>query len=208
VELLLRLEHAFGVALPDAVIGEAERPRDVAAAVLAATPPRAEKVPEPAPPSGPTRSAPTSLATLPQVLRWHAEANPERTHIFLREASGPETPIGALCHPRKTRSCPSASRARKRVQERHKSGPARWWSRAQSRWPAIVRDPWPRQRGRRGGDHDAHGRRASRQGRCRGAPRSSTGSEHGAARAGERPGGTWSRPCRRVLPHNDGRVSD
>src|SRR3989304_2644055 len=42
VELLLRLEQAFGVRLPDAVMADAERPRDLAAAIPAASPPKAE----------------------------------------------------------------------------------------------------------------------------------------------------------------------
>jgi len=98
VELLLRLEHTFGVRLPDAVMAGAESPRDLAGALLAAEPSLPEPVPEARAPLGRGRWAPASARTLPEVLRWHAEADPGRVHIFLREEDGREQPItyGAL----------------------------------------------------------------------------------------------------------------
>jgi 1-acyl-sn-glycerol-3-phosphate acyltransferase len=98
VELLLRLEQAFGVRLPDAVMAGAESPRDLAGALLAAEPSLPEPVPEARAPLGRGRSAPASARTLSEVLSWHAENDPERVHIFLREEDGREQPItcGAL----------------------------------------------------------------------------------------------------------------
>ncbi len=98
VELLLRLEHTFGVRLPDAVMAGAESPRDLAGAILAAQPAPPEPVPEARAPMGAGIAVPASAATLAEVLRWHAEAEPERVHIFLREENGSEQPItyGAL----------------------------------------------------------------------------------------------------------------
>jgi 1-acyl-sn-glycerol-3-phosphate acyltransferase len=98
VELLVRLEEAFGVMLPDAVMAEAESPHDLAEAIRAAAPTQPEVVHETQPPISPGVAAPSDARTLVEVLRWHAEAHPERAHIFLRRDDGTETPIryGAL----------------------------------------------------------------------------------------------------------------
>ncbi len=93
VELLLRLEQAFGVRLPDDVMAEAETPRDLAAAILAAAPSKPEAPSEPPAPLRAGVSAPASIETLVDVLRWHAEADADRVHIFLRGEDGREQPI-------------------------------------------------------------------------------------------------------------------
>jgi len=93
VELLLRLEQAFGVRLPDAVMAGADRPRDLVAAILAAGPLGAEAAPGPRPAQAPGRPAPGSVATLEAALRWHVEVAPERVHVILREEDGRERPI-------------------------------------------------------------------------------------------------------------------
>ncbi len=92
VELVLRLEHAFGVRLGDAVMAEAERCSDVVDAIVAARPLTAEPVFE-VPGVGPGVAAPASARTLVDVLRWHAERNPDRVHIVLRRDDGTEQPI-------------------------------------------------------------------------------------------------------------------
>jgi fatty-acyl-CoA synthase len=98
VELLLRLEKAFGVRLPDAAMAEAVSPRDLATAVLLAGPAGPEIVEVSRPPAGAGRPAPDSARTLVEVLAWHAQAHAERVHIFLRREDGSEQPIsyGAL----------------------------------------------------------------------------------------------------------------
>ncbi len=98
VELLLRLEQAFGVRLDDTVIAEAATPRDLASAIRAAGPERAEASPVVAPPPGSAAPAPASARTLVDVLAWHADRTPDRIHIHLRGDDGPEEPItyGAL----------------------------------------------------------------------------------------------------------------
>jgi fatty-acyl-CoA synthase len=98
VELLVRLEEAFGVLLPDTVMAEAENPRDLAEAIRVAAPTKPEVVRETHPPISPGVAAPSDARTLVEVLRWHAETHPERTHIFLRQDDGTEVPIryGAL----------------------------------------------------------------------------------------------------------------
>jgi 1-acyl-sn-glycerol-3-phosphate acyltransferase len=93
VELLLRLEHRFGVRLADAVMAGAVSPRDLVTAIRAARPAAVEAAPPPLPPLGEAAPAPTAARTLTEVLGWHAEASPERVHIFLRDEDGREHPI-------------------------------------------------------------------------------------------------------------------
>jgi 1-acyl-sn-glycerol-3-phosphate acyltransferase len=99
VELLVRLEEAFGVRLPDAVMAEADTPHDLAEALRSAGPaPVAEIVAKARARLEPGASAPAEAETLVEVLAWHARAHPDRPHVFLREEDGGETPItyGAL----------------------------------------------------------------------------------------------------------------
>ena len=92
VELLVRLEQAFGVRLSDVAMMEAESPRDLARAVRMAKP-GAEHMPARAQPLGAAGGPPVSAGTLIDALRWHAERTPERVHIFLAEDHGGERPI-------------------------------------------------------------------------------------------------------------------
>ena len=88
VELLLRLEQAFGVRLPDAVMAEAVTPQDLVTAILHAAPAGAEATPTVRETTAPARSVPTSVPTgarsLVDALRWHADRTPDRIHIHLR----------------------------------------------------------------------------------------------------------------------------
>jgi fatty-acyl-CoA synthase len=93
VELGLRLEQAFGVLLPDAILEEAESPRAIASAVSSAGPSLSPVAREPLAPPAPGTPAPASLRTLADLLRWQAEADPGRVHIFLQEGDGRERPI-------------------------------------------------------------------------------------------------------------------
>jgi acyl carrier protein len=94
VELLLRIEQAFGVRLPDETMAAADTIGDLGRAVLAGSPRLAEPpAVAPAPGPGPGRVAPASARSLIEVLAWQAERNPERTHIFLRGDDGEELPI-------------------------------------------------------------------------------------------------------------------
>ncbi len=98
VELLVRLEDAFRVRVPETVLEHAETARDLVAAIRVAAPARAEVLPGARTPLASAVPAPASAATLVEVLRWHAEATPERAHVFLRADDGTERPItyGAL----------------------------------------------------------------------------------------------------------------
>ena len=93
MELLLRIERAFGVRLPDSVMAEAATPQDLVAAILHAVP----AVPEPAPAvrlgATPATSVPTTARSLVDALRWHADHTPERVHLYLRNDDGTETPV-------------------------------------------------------------------------------------------------------------------
>ena len=83
VELLVRIERAFEVFVPEQVLASAETPRDLLRAVLGA------EAPSGAPPPaeikgvslGEAEAAPFSAGTLVEVLEWHVRAHPERPHI-------------------------------------------------------------------------------------------------------------------------------
>lgn len=93
VELLVRLERVFGVRLGDSVMSNAETPGDLANAILTADPDATESWSETR--ADPTTAvpAPSAALTLVEALQWHAERNPDRVHIYLREEDGLETPI-------------------------------------------------------------------------------------------------------------------
>jgi 1-acyl-sn-glycerol-3-phosphate acyltransferase len=92
VELLLRFERAFHIRLPDDVMANAVTLGDLVAAVLRAEPRVAERLPSRREPPTPGMAAPSSAATLVDVLHWHAERTPHRVHIHLREDDS-ETPV-------------------------------------------------------------------------------------------------------------------
>ncbi|HEX9672693.1 MAG TPA: AMP-binding protein, partial [Burkholderiales bacterium] len=92
VELFLRIERNFGVSLPEAVMAEAETPRDLLRAMLAASPLHLAQ-----PVSMERVSAlalesetPDEAATLPEVLVWHVQRHPDRPHIVLQDEEGGE----------------------------------------------------------------------------------------------------------------------
>jgi 1-acyl-sn-glycerol-3-phosphate acyltransferase len=93
VELLLRLEQAFGVRLPDSVMANAASPNDLVSAVLQAAPAAGEEVQTEREGPGPAARVPSTARSLVEVLHRHAEHSPERVHIRLREEDGTETPI-------------------------------------------------------------------------------------------------------------------
>lgn len=94
-ELLTRIEHRFGVSLPEQVLAQSDTPRALLRALLAAKdlPPGTSgahlKLARPVP----AAQAPDDAATLPDVLRWHLRSHPDRTHIILQDGNGEDTPI-------------------------------------------------------------------------------------------------------------------
>ncbi|KAA3654150.1 MAG: acyl-phosphate glycerol 3-phosphate acyltransferase [Proteobacteria bacterium] len=94
VELLARVERVFDVHLPSEVLGSAQTPRDVLAALAAAG-----HVPRSAPAGADREAAPARLAGLPdeaprliEVLDWHVARHPDRVHVtFYRAPDATET---------------------------------------------------------------------------------------------------------------------
>lgn len=100
-ELLLRLNRKFKVQLPERLIGEANRPRDLVNAVLAAGAAIAPTLPRPTPPTTlKTVDEPIEAKTLIDALAQHAERHGEREHVLLWRPEGPPEPLtyGELYH--------------------------------------------------------------------------------------------------------------
>ena len=94
VELLLRLEQAFGVRLADSVMADAATPEDLVTAIRQAVPADPEATPvRRRAPGGPASSVPTTARSLVETLYWHAERTPERVHLRLQQDDGVESPI-------------------------------------------------------------------------------------------------------------------
>jgi 1-acyl-sn-glycerol-3-phosphate acyltransferase len=83
-ELLVRIEAKLGVHLPDALMVDAETPRDLVDAILrvpAGSPARPTvvvRIPEAA-----TLELPRDVRTLVDALEWHAAVHPDRLHVRL-----------------------------------------------------------------------------------------------------------------------------
>ena len=79
VELLLRLEQEFGVRLPDAVMAEAESPRDLVQAIRVAAPVQPEPAPE------------TRLPPMPAPLSRFSAGTPTPIRSESTSSSGKKT---------------------------------------------------------------------------------------------------------------------
>ncbi|MDP1610621.1 MAG: AMP-binding protein [Sulfuritalea sp.] len=95
VELLARIEQAFGVRLGDDLLGSAETPRDLLVALSSGTPAAAGSTAEVVAwhaPEPEEEGQPDSAATLVEVLQWHARRHPQRPHVlFQRSATETDT---------------------------------------------------------------------------------------------------------------------
>ncbi len=93
VDLIARIEREFSVRLPASVLANAERLKDLAQAVVVARrlPGKEVTVHEHAPkrPASASQYGGT-IATLTEVLRWHAERHPQFVHITLLDDTGTE----------------------------------------------------------------------------------------------------------------------
>ncbi len=106
-ELVVRIERAFGVAMPEHILAEAETPRDLLTAVLAqnhAAPilPRPSILPAPAVPTA--APAPVAATTLCAVLDWHADRHADRPHMILEGAGAEPSTISYGVLAKKARS--------------------------------------------------------------------------------------------------------
>lgn len=94
MEILARIEKHFGIRLPERLLAEAESPRDLLQAILATTLGRALKpLPKMALPVSEAAAAlpvPETAQTLLEVLAWHCQHHPDRTHILLIQDDFPE----------------------------------------------------------------------------------------------------------------------
>ncbi len=90
-ELLLRLNRRFKTQLPERLIGEADRPSDLARAILAARPAvdEAPRVGRPAAPSLAAVEEPIEAKTLIDALFAHAQRHGDREHILLLRGESP-----------------------------------------------------------------------------------------------------------------------
>jgi acyl carrier protein len=91
-ELLVRLEHRFGRALPEELLARVSTPRDLLEAITdAGSPTSAGAAPDPASWRDRTaggRGAPEDVATLLAALAWHVEAHPDRPHLRVLGTDG------------------------------------------------------------------------------------------------------------------------
>jgi 1-acyl-sn-glycerol-3-phosphate acyltransferase len=100
VELMQRVERELDVRLSEETFATAETPRDLLDAVLAGSPQKDEAMPPDAPRApalsdlrlGSTHQVPDEVDTLPGVLLWRAEQDPDRTHVLLYETDS-TTPV-------------------------------------------------------------------------------------------------------------------
>lgn len=85
VELLLRIERAFDVRLPEHLLGAAETPGDLLRAALAGTRRGAEALAAApiAQPAADAARTPEAAATLAEALDWHVAQHPDRLHLMI-----------------------------------------------------------------------------------------------------------------------------
>jgi len=93
-ELLLRIERAFSVRLPEKLMGEAETLRDLLSP-LAGAPrlPSLDAAARRVIAAEAAEPAPAEAATLTEVLDWHVLRHGERVHIVLWRGGGEETAL-------------------------------------------------------------------------------------------------------------------
>jgi 1-acyl-sn-glycerol-3-phosphate acyltransferase len=106
-ELVVRIERAFGVALPEHTLAETETPRDLLAAVLTqnhAAPILQQPRILPAPAVPASAPAPVEAATLCAALDWHADRRADRPHIILEDVGAAPSTISYSALAEKARS--------------------------------------------------------------------------------------------------------
>jgi len=96
-ELLLRIEHAFGIRLPRGTISEAQTVGELLAAVQKGAPRRRPtQTAMPPPISLPLVPAAADAQTLTEVLDWHVALHPDRLHATILEDE--ETILGTYTY--------------------------------------------------------------------------------------------------------------
>jgi len=99
-ELVMRLERAFDVELPDQLVARAERPRDLLALLEEAEPRRSPEASMPSSAAAPEARArpPDDLETLAAIIEWHGTEHPELAHLYFYDDTDTlrELTFGAL----------------------------------------------------------------------------------------------------------------
>jgi acyl carrier protein len=93
VELVLRIERAFGVHLAEEGVMRARTVRDLSAALGAAAPRLAPELARAAPLVAGAVEPPRAALTLLDVLEWHAARHAARVHVTLLEGDAPKPPL-------------------------------------------------------------------------------------------------------------------
>ena len=93
VELVLRIERAFGVRLPEDAALAARSVRALVEALAAASPRLAADLAVEKPLATGEAAAPAAAATLLEALDWHAARHPQRVHLTLLAGDGAGQPL-------------------------------------------------------------------------------------------------------------------
>src|SRR6185369_14853199 len=97
VELVLRLEKEFGIALPEQALATSETPRDLLRFLLSsagqaprtlALDAKTARLAEPVQSEGVRAPTEAQAATLTEALEYHAERQPDRLTVFMYEEGG------------------------------------------------------------------------------------------------------------------------
>ncbi|WP_250655394.1 AMP-binding protein [Alkalimarinus coralli] len=86
VELITRVENVFSIKLPEQILTRSQTPDDILASIIQTSKNSTGSVLATAfkaPLLDVVNGAPAQASTLPEMLRWHTGAHPDRTHIFL-----------------------------------------------------------------------------------------------------------------------------
>ena len=92
VELMQRVGQAFGIELPGEALSEADTPGELLRFLGQAPPEQAPGI-STVLAGAQTAGIPERAQTLPEVLEWHAEHEPDRVHILLHDEQHEEHPI-------------------------------------------------------------------------------------------------------------------
>ena len=93
-ELLLRVERAFSVRLPEHLLGEAETLADLLPALAGASSlPSVDVMRRQPLAEGAAEPAPAQAKTLTEVLDWHVSRHGERVHLVLWHGDGQEASL-------------------------------------------------------------------------------------------------------------------
>ena len=121
-ELVTRIESELGVSLEEAALSQAETPHDLLRAIVAAPASASTAfVPEPARDDARIEYPPASLATLVDVLDWHAERHGERLLVTI-ESRARRDDAAQLCTAAHRRARGGCGPGRARLRRRRRGG--------------------------------------------------------------------------------------